>query len=49
MAYEMLDKESAYELEPARVWGDQMTSKKFVDLVVRVHEKMLEAIDAAEL
>lgn len=49
MAYEMLEKDTAYELEPARVWGDQMTSKKFVDLVVRVHEKMLEGIEAAEL
>ena len=49
MAYEMLEKDTAYELEPAHAWGGEMTSQRFVELVVRVHELMMDGTDAADL
>ncbi|MBI2844117.1 MAG: CpaF family protein [Armatimonadetes bacterium] len=49
MGYEMLEKDQAYDLETSGALVSEMSSKKFVELVVSVHERMLEGIDAAEL
>lgn len=49
MSNEMIGNRSAYELEPAFSGNGEMTSKKFIELVVRVHEMMMEGIDALDL
>ncbi|HOP80103.1 MAG TPA: hypothetical protein PLZ21_05990, partial [Armatimonadota bacterium] len=49
MGYDVMQTDSAYELESSQVLDTQLTSRKFVNLVVEVHERMLEQMDAAEI
>lgn len=49
MSYEMLEKDQAYNLTSGQPWDGEITSKKFVELVVRVHERVLETSEATEI
>ena len=49
MSQDAVGANSAYELEPTKRFGGELSSKEFAELVARTHEQMLQAMDAADM